>query len=711
MDYSRSDEKSLAATAHEVLREISSKTPEVLGAHVQEMCKTLQDEAPDAQKPNDAGAVDNLKACASFASKYPKEIPQDRKFVQAMSNFALYGSPPEAAKYAVSVVWAGTEKKEAFARDLAEKCIKDFKFGEKGFLARLATLSQLMLLAPNEIDDQRSDEILDIAIKQTLTQVRKPSKKPADEYQWSSTVDEEAQAKCWALKILVNRVRSHPDPENLPEVAAPVYTLLSTFVDQQGEITKAKNTPPTHKSRLRLLAARLYLKLCKQRSHDALLTPSGFNALALVAQDPVKEVRAGFLQRLKKYLNQQKLPQRFYTIPFLIAFEPSEELRSDVTTWIKSRAAVFSSAKSLGASTKPNIVMESVFARLLSLLSHHPDYAPEAEDLVDFSRYIVFYLQNVATPDNLSLIYHIAQRVKQCRDAVSPRSTPDASPSEADDRLYHLSDLAQVTVRKFEEMHNWTIQTLPAKIRLPSSLFSEMKSHAEAQRIAEHYYLPDGVEAGVEAVLKAMLRASRPGHHHGKKRKSEGDDAVDGGRDAKKAKSALPIRKAAASSSAPKVKRGAAAAKTPKPKKAARESKESKEAAEVRSAERRRSGRVKEAEKSYAERDSEEDDKEMEMMDMPAADNNAEEGGTDTESELSELESQDGKDGEGSDEGDREVVEQEQEEEQEAETMPKSATARGKKKATVSPTQARGKSSPHTTTTKARATRARAIAV
>ncbi|KAL9598954.1 MAG: hypothetical protein Q9219_004137 [cf. Caloplaca sp. 3 TL-2023] len=690
MELSRADDKSLAATAHEVLREISSKTPEVLKAHVQEICRTLQDDAPTAKKPNDVGAVDNLKACASFASKYPKEISRDRKFLQAMSSFALFGSPPEAAKYAVSIVWAATDNKEALVRDLVQKCVRGFDFGGEGFLSRLATLSQLVLLAPNEIGVQNTDDILDISIRQILTQVREPSRKPPDGYGWSSTTDTEALAKCWALKILVNRIRSHPEPETLPDATIPVYTLLSTLIEQQGELSQAKNTPPSHKSRLRLLAARQYLKLCTQKSHDALLTPSAFNALATVAQDSEKPVREGFLQRLKKYLNQTKLPQRFYTIPFLLAFEPSEALRSDITTWIKSRAAAFANAKSTGLSSKANIVMESVFARLLSVLSHHPDYANDPEDLIDFSRYIIFYLQNVATADNLSLIYHIAQRVKQCRDAISSAPAPDDETSEADDRLYHLSDLAQVTIRKYEDMQNWTIQTLPAKVRLPTSIFSEIKSHSEAQRIAEHHYLPEDVEAGVGDLLKVMTKAARSAQH-GKKRKSEGGDAE--GKDAKKVKATLPLRKASGTKEK-KVAPSKVAAKTPKARKV-------KETEEQGSGERRRSGRVREVEKSYAERDSEEDDEELEVLNSRGIMEEDEEEEEDVEEKDVNVDKgavqganadlEQGDEGPEEEKAEEEnAMEEDEEEEPGPKTPTPKSTPKGKKKATASP-QARPK--------------------
>lgn len=686
MEYSRTDEKNLAATAHEILREISSKTPEVLKAHVQEICRVLQDEAPSTKKSNDAGAVDNLKACASFASKYPKEMPRDRKFLQAMSSFTLHGSPPEAAKYAVSVILAVTERRETVVKDLTQKCIQGFEYGEEGFLSRLATLSQLMLLAPGEIDEHSSDQILDIAIKQILLQVREPSKKPADAYEWASTMDTEVLAKCWALKLLVNRIRSHPVAETLPDVAAPVYQLLSTMIENQGEVSKTKNTPPAHKSRLRLLAARQYLKLCTQKSHDALLTPYAFNALPIVMQDSKKPVREGFLQRLKKYLNQQKLPQRFYTIPFLAAFEPSEALKLDVSTWIKNRAAAFTNAKSTGASTRANTVMESVFARLLSVLAHHPDYASAPEDLIDFSRYIIFYLQNVATADNLSLIYHIAQRVKQCRDSVLSTPAPDAPLTETDERLYHLSDLAQASIRKFEEMHNWTIQTMPGKIRLPTSLFSEIKSHAEAQRIAEHHYIPEEVEAGVENVLKIAMKTAKLAQH-GKKRKSEGGDMD--GRESKKSK-ALPVRKAA------KPKQKKTISKTANPPKV----KKVKEAEDHGSGERRRSGRVKDVEKIYAERDSEEDDEEMEFLNSREFD--AEEEADAEEKEIDADTSEE--------ENDHEVVEQEAEQEAEEveEKVPTpKTTLRSKKKSVMSP-KAKSKASPRT---KPRGTRSKAAAV
>lgn len=588
MDISRTDEKGLAATAHELLREISAHTPEVLKAHVKEICLSLQDDAPNVKKTNDPGAVDNLKACAAFASRFAQEIPKDRKFVHAMINFALYGAPAEAAKHAVTIIMTVSDKKEMLAKELLQKCIKDFKYGGEGFLARLASLSQLMLLAPTEVD-QEKDAVSDIAIQEILIQVRTPLAESNESYAWSPTIDVECEAKCWALKILVNRIRSHADPATLTEIADPVYKLLSNLITNNGELSPTKDTPPSHKPRLRLLAARLCLKLCTKKYTDALFTPTAFNALALVAQDSILQVRTPFIQRLKKYLGHQKLPQRFYAIPFLLAFEPSTSLKSDTATWVRSRATQFHNLKSQQTTSKTNVVMESVFARLLSLLAHHPDYGTSAEELIDFARYMLFYLNSVATEDNLSLIYHIAQRVKQSRDAIG-------SSTEYDDRLYHLSDLAQLTIRKFEDAHNWNIQTLPGKIRLPTSLFTEVKDHEEAQQIAERNFLPEGVEEGVEGLVRATLKAARS---QGKKRRSEANEDGDD-RTNKRAKS-LPIRKGPA-----KEKKAKAPSRAKTPKKSKYKSGEA-----VPTSERRRSGRANVTGGQYVERDDAEDDEEM----------------------------------------------------------------------------------------------------
>ena len=668
MAFSRSDDKTMVDVAQDILQDISARTPEVLKGHIQEMCRVLQNDAPSSSKANSVGAVDSLKACAGFARRFPKEIPQDRKFVQAMTNFALHGSPPETAKHAVSIIMAASEKKQAVAKDLVHQCVKNFTFGKGGYLSRLAALSQLWLLAPTEIDDD-GDAVIDIAIKEVLLKIRSPSTEAADAYSWSDTMDEECEAKCWALKILVNRLRSHEKPSTLAEVTQPIYILLDTLISKEGEITSSPSnrTPATHKPRLRLLAARLYLKLSTLKQHESLLSAKSFNKLAEVVQDRLLEVRRTFVNRLTKYLATNKIPQRFLTIMFLLAFEPDKKFKLDSMVWIRSRVAFFrnlrlsitgngatsnnattNEARANKSAARAHTVLEGVFARLISLLAYHPDYPTSAEEFEDFARYLLFYLDTIANNDNISLIYHIAQSVKSCQDAIAspqsskPKSLPkseqengiEQDEKNADDintHLYALSDLAQLTIRSFEDARNLSIQTLPtlAKLSLPRSLFKEIRDHDEALRVAEQTFLPDVEE--LKDKIDTLVR-KKPSANS-KKRKS--DAFVDGDDEVKKMRklSVRPKSNIKANMGKKRVSSGSAKKKASKTWRSDEEEEDDDEdnppakgRLREEAKDRRKSVRSgAAANKSYVERDSSEDEAELEELNRETEEQDEEE--------------------------------------------------------------------------------------
>lgn len=483
--FSRTNENDLGAAAHLLNHEISEKMPEVFINNVKELCKALQEDVPSETRDNGSGSVETLRTLAQFAKARPKDLPKDRKFVEALVKFALYGTPAKAAKYAVRTLLAATDRKEMHVKDLLDKTTKDWTFGEDHFLTKLATMSQLELL-DSKLTGDSEDDILEITTRQILLQVR-TVKEPGDpSWQPESEMDEECQAKVWALKTLVNRLRATADDaENAQKLAAPVYKVLNILIVKEGELSKEDNTPKHHKSRLRLVAAQLLLKLCQHKIFDSLLTPTNFDRLACVAQDETAEVRHGFIQKLQKYLVNGKIPVRFHTIMFLTAFEPEPKLKNSIVTWIRSQAKAFESKKST--------VMESTFARLLSLLAHHPDYDEDPKNLEDFARYILYYLTTLSTEENLGLIFKYAERVKQTRDAVYP---------DKSERLYVMSDLAQLVIRKWELKKGWRLQVYPGKAPMGTALFAQLPSHEVAQEIAEKEYLPEEVEELVEKVVR-----------------------------------------------------------------------------------------------------------------------------------------------------------------------------------------------------------------
>jgi sister-chromatid-cohesion protein PDS5 len=578
MSLSRTDENGLANAAQEMLKQISSQNPEVLEAQVQEMCKDLEAQAPKASSAGENSAEDILKACAGFAKKLPAKLPKERKFLQALTNHALYSSSPHAAKHAVSILMATADRKEMYAKDLVQKCVKKWSYGSDHFLTRLATLSQLNLLAPREADDE-SDAIISIAINQILLTNRAPE--TDSEYTWSETVDEETNAKIWALKIIVNRLRAKDgadDEADFRAHAKPVYETLNKLVAGEGEISKKKDTPAGQKSRLRLLAAKSLIKLCAGNTVcDSLLTPVDFNAISLVAQDPLLQVRSGFISHLKKKLVQKShLSHRWYIVPCLLAFEPVLSLKESTLTWLRSRAAYFAQqAQASGKRTEQTMVMELIFSRLLSLLAYHPDYpsedldeATKLGDLTDFSQYIVFYLSAVANEHNMSLIFHVGQRVKQFRDGITQSD-------EISTRLHTLSDLAQATIRRFADIYSQQhkfggaagatniLQTYPGKMGVPSSLFNSMGSHREAQDVADKNFLPDELDDLLDRVVRNAMKPRNSSAHstHGSSAKKRKPDSLDtngkspAAKKARKEKSSRTPRKSTSSVSAAKPKR------------------------------------------------------------------------------------------------------------------------------------------------------------
>jgi sister-chromatid-cohesion protein PDS5 len=570
----RTNDKDLSSTAHELLQEISTQRPEAFKVQAKEYVQTLKKQAPTATTPNDPAAVDILKSCAHFAQRSPDDMPKDRDFYEAMSAFALHGSPPKASKHAITVIAASATKKDMYANDILTKCLESVDYGAEQFISKLAAMSQICLLLTEEVKE--SDEaITALVIGKFLSKVRTPAED--DDPDWTDDVDDDLASKLWALKILVNSIRGRArtvtdeSKAELRTSASPVFKLLNTLIENEGELSKTTVTPKHHRSHMRLAAAIQLLKLCCNRTLDTFFTHADFNRLAKVAQDPLPEVRAGFVRAVKKYLGQGKLQQRFYGLVFMYAFEPKKEVKEGTTTWLKARAATAAKAK--------DKTIVQVFVRFLSLLAHHQDFSPSPEDLEDFIEYIMFFLKCVATEEDLPLIYHLAQRVKTIKDGIDPSKS---------ENLYVLSDLAQAIIKRFQEEKGWNLQVYPHKVRMPAGPFATLPDHQTAQDISEKRYLPDDLD---EDIIADFVRASlKP-----KKRKAEGA-------------SRQPAKKTKSSTSAPAPKK-VAVRKPPRPVKTPKKRIED----SIPESERRKSSRVSVSKtKSYAEESASEDDDEPE---------------------------------------------------------------------------------------------------
>ena len=88
-------------------------------------------------------------------------------------------------------------------------------------------------------------------------------------------------------------------------------------------------------------------------------------------------------------------------------------------------------------------------------------------------RYLEFYLDLVMAKENVSLLYALAAKVKTVKDRDGAYSK----------NLYTVSELAQHIIQARTRLHNWTIESYPGKISMPSELFRPLGSAEDVQRV------------------------------------------------------------------------------------------------------------------------------------------------------------------------------------------------------------------------------------
>ncbi|PHH63204.1 hypothetical protein CDD81_6156 [Ophiocordyceps australis] len=584
LEYSRSNKDGLAAVAHSVLNDISQRNPEVFKAHAEDLRREIEERAPSDGRGNDGTVVDILKAYASYAKRYPDDINLDRSFIQTLTKYTLFGSPPKSAKYAVNILLAKNDAKaQVTATSILRGAVKDLTYDSPHLLARLRTIVQLERVTRGITSDEEQ-ATRQLTLNTILPQVRS-CLEPDVPLTWvdDHDMDKELQAKCLSLKFLVSRCIANEDTPGFEDEAKQVLALVKSLIVNEGEVSKDNKTPMHHKKRLRLLAGLLTLKMCTIKKYDELLDPSSFNKLAELVQDSQVQVRRRFMDKLQEYLTQANLRVRFLSILFLAAYEPVTELKARVEGWLRARAQYYSQKKQQ--------VLEAIMARLIPLLAHHPDYSANLNDLADFANYFLFYLGAVATQDNISLIYKYAERVKQTQDAIKP---------QASQNLYVLSDLAQTVIRKYQERKNWSFQAWPDKVGLPTGLFTALPSSGVALQIAKKQYIPEELDERLDDMIRSMDRK--------KKRKSI-NDAADAPAKRAKTQAKATARekgpgKAAAGKGAPRKK------KPTKTKTVSRSKKPSASSPVLPDSERRRSSRAHKV-SDYKERDDADDEEEM----------------------------------------------------------------------------------------------------
>ncbi|KAI9339312.1 armadillo-type protein [Obelidium mucronatum] len=501
----------VAATAEALIKKLSSAFPGVYGSQLTEFLNLL--------RSNDESlVVETLEDLSRFMKIQTNSVVQlNSTEVQVVANFALHGTAQQGKQAGIILALLGdAEPRKKIIRQISAvlakagsatvvpKCIQEyeafleiqkqedsppedsqlsFASHEMPFIKLptwLATLSQFALYSRAEYEEIQS-LVGDFIVKEVLSKNHVPSEDPHDGEDWIEwdSLHIEGYLKVLGVKVLVNRVRSFQDDENREAAlhfGKPLYKLLNLIVEKEGEIVlggRGGDVPTCNafKSHLRQVAAISLLKLSKLSACDALMTVLDRNRLMLTIQDPCWQTRDAFVERLRKYLLKRVIPYRYIAILCMAALEPDEDIRVKAKTFLTRFAKA---PRTDDAST-----LESIFVEVLYMVTHHPDFGTDEEDISLSAKYIQFYIDIVATADNVSFLFHSAAQLKTLRDSHAASSKD----------LYHISDLTQFLIQEHCKHHLWTLDSYPDVIPYKRELFSKIPSSKESNENIKISYL------------------------------------------------------------------------------------------------------------------------------------------------------------------------------------------------------------------------------
>ncbi|KAG8885366.1 hypothetical protein FRB97_001441 [Tulasnella sp. 331] len=443
----------VAEHAQKLLDHASKHCPAIYVSHIVELCKALG----EPQHPRLIEVA--LRALASVIRYDHTLAPTDKRTIERLTKIML-GANPRHAKFAGRAL-AFSKSRTDLCANVMEKLEAALpRVRDTVLLSHLSVLAQFALALPS-VFEERSDLVITFIVKEFMM---KPSSPPHDvdapESDWlhDDQLDTLTRAKLISIKICVNRCLSHVNASTSHDVAMPFLKMLWTLLEHGGSTTANSDDDARIQARMRLQAGIALLKLSFNDMYCKMIT-ANFPLLAVMVQ------------------------ARWYITSFARRGPPGP---ADIAPEI--RVSNF----------------EMIFVRLLHLLAHHPDFSADAEGLADMSKYIAFFVDLLATSDNVSLLFHLAGRTKTVRDSES---------QEYSKNLYVMSELAQHLIKMHAQAQGWSLPSFPGKTKLPSDIFQPHSSAESLKKVLRTAYLPDIASLSVEGVgqpWKSPSKTAKP---------------------------------------------------------------------------------------------------------------------------------------------------------------------------------------------------------
>lgn len=542
--YSKDINHEFSAQASDILVVVSKVIPEVLRFHVESLLNLILESPED--HIDVIPMTTSLRILYNFFKQYPKLFPTEVRFTEKLKRISTRGSP-KIARYCIKIIGIST-KKQIYCASIMH-LIYPLDSESPQFVTYLSAIAEICKVDPLTVEDKYS-ELTETLIKKVFKTNRKMNENVLDDFRnnnqnWlnDTLLDVEYSLhsiyeKILGFRFLVNKLKSQAlkiedddisEKERIMQMALPVFTLFISTIGNSGEIVRKGSpswpTPDIYKLKLRLAAGLNILKLAKIPLYNQMIDPTTLRRLSFLITDPNPHVRELFMNALQKNINDGLISERFLAILYFVSLENTTETKSNAIMWIKS---LFKRQEG------KFIKFEKSLVRLIHIIAHHEHFISlmngdsddkenrrqdieESDNLIKAytyaSKIIVFCVKIIATPENISLLYYFANRVKQYRDAtVSKDAYEEEELPDAVLNLYRIADLALLVIKEYGEMKGWVVPTWPGKIKLPSDIYVAMSSASELQSIQGKVYVSDKVQLLLKNIIKSEFTGLKRKH-------------------------------------------------------------------------------------------------------------------------------------------------------------------------------------------------------
>lgn len=107
--------------------------------------------------------------------------------------------------------------------------------------------------------------------------------------------------------------------------------------------------------------------------------------------------------------------------------------------------------------------VEHCFVDFVFMCIHHPDFSTSYSDLEVFRGYIQFFMECVATTENISYLYHLISQLKTVRDNFDEGTG-----------LYCFVEVALKCVGEFAGERGWGLNTYSGRVGISRVLFTKL---------------------------------------------------------------------------------------------------------------------------------------------------------------------------------------------------------------------------------------------